>query len=117
MHSRAGTLPVILPTKKVNIYSINTLYSNPLPIALGVYRMECLDDIKDVGVPEKRDGTFPIGEITGDWKSCDPDVVLYRILLRARVSSGTYIRSIVHDTGQSLGIPAHAFRITRTSSG
>lgn len=115
MHHRAGTLPTILPTKKVHIYEVSSLCPNPLCITLGKYRQECLDDIKDVGTLEERDGVFPIEDIKGDWKAADKDIVLYRILLRAHVSSGTYIRSLVHDTGQSINIPAHAFRITRTS--
>lgn len=116
MHHRAGTLPSILPTKKVNVHSIDAICPNPLQISLGQYRKECLDDIKDVGMPSEREG-FPIEEITKDWKSCNKNIVLYRILLRAHVSSGTYIRSLVHDIGQSMNIPAHAFRITRIEIG
>ena len=36
---------------------------------------------------------------------------------RAHVSSGTFIRSLVHETGQKVGVPALAISITRTKVG
>ena len=113
MHHRSGTLPDVLPTKNVNIYNISLLCPNPLHMTLSQYRTECLDDINDVTVPEERSGVFPINEIIQKWKLCDDNTVLYKVLLRAHVSSGTYIRSLVYDVGHSIGVPAHAFRITR----
>ncbi len=115
MHHRAGTLPSVLPKKKVHVYEVDALCPNPIYMTLGQYRKECLDDIGDVTDPEERDGVFPLKLIKGDWKACDKNVVLYRVLLRAHVSAGTYIRSLVHDTGNATGIPAHAARITRIS--
>lgn len=35
----------------------------------------------------------------------------------AKVSAGTYIRSLAHDLGQSLGVGAHVARLRRTASG
>jgi tRNA pseudouridine55 synthase len=40
-----------------------------------------------------------------------------RISFRARVSSGTYIRSIAHDLGQALGCGAHLESLRRTAHG
>jgi tRNA pseudouridine55 synthase len=117
MHYRAGTLPEKMPTKKVHVYDVTELCPNPLHITLASYRKECLDDIGDVHIDTERDGSFPLDDIKKDWRACDGKINLYRVLLRAHVSSGTYIRSLVHDTGKSLNIPAHAFRITRIGIG
>jgi len=40
-----------------------------------------------------------------------------RVSFRARVSSGTYIRSIAHDLGQTLGCGAHLEALRRTAHG
>jgi tRNA pseudouridine55 synthase len=40
-----------------------------------------------------------------------------RVRFRARVSSGTYIRSIAHDLGQALGCGAHLETLRRTAHG
>ncbi|HVR43996.1 MAG TPA: tRNA pseudouridine(55) synthase TruB [Thermoanaerobaculia bacterium] len=36
---------------------------------------------------------------------------------RVRCSAGTYVRSLAHDLGQSLGVPAHLEQLRRTASG
>jgi tRNA pseudouridine55 synthase len=40
-----------------------------------------------------------------------------RATFRARVATGTYLRSVAHDLGQDLGIGAHLSRLVRTSVG
>lgn len=39
------------------------------------------------------------------------------LALRMRVGSGTYVRSIVHDLGEKLGVGAHVTRLRRTAIG
>lgn len=45
------------------------------------------------------------------------DVSGDRVTFRARVASGTYIRSIAHDMGQKLGCGAHLASLRRTAAG
>jgi tRNA pseudouridine55 synthase len=40
-----------------------------------------------------------------------------RVRFRARSSAGTYMRSLAHDLGQSVGIPAHLSELRRTAIG
>ena len=40
-----------------------------------------------------------------------------RVRFRSRVSAGTYLRSIAHDLGQTLGVGAHLAALRRTASG
>lgn len=40
-----------------------------------------------------------------------------RIMLDIHCSAGTYIRSLAHDLGQALGVPAHLARLRRTAAG
>ncbi|MGA9641750.1 MAG: tRNA pseudouridine(55) synthase TruB [Terriglobales bacterium] len=47
---------------------------------------------------------FTILEVEGDW-----------VTFRARVGSGTYMRSIAHDMGQKIGCGAHLARLGRTA--
>ncbi|WP_018132514.1 tRNA pseudouridine(55) synthase TruB [Effusibacillus pohliae] len=45
------------------------------------------------------------------------DCELPRVRFRVECSKGTYVRTLCHDIGQTLGIPAHMSRLTRTRSG
>lgn len=49
---------------------------------------------------------FEVGPLTDD-----------RLRFRARVSSGTYLRSIAHDLGATLGVGAHLSELRRTAVG
>ncbi len=40
-----------------------------------------------------------------------------RVRFRVRSSAGTYVRSLAHDLGQSVGIPAHLLELRRTAIG
>lgn len=112
-HALEGTLPDPLPTKSVEILSICNLNPHPVKIDLDQYRSECLDDIKDV--QELNPDTFRYQEIISDWNDQSHLDYIWRISFEADVTAGTYIRALVHDLGAQMGIPAHAFRITRTS--
>lgn len=107
-HAKNGTLPYPMPTKQIEIYSVSALQAHPTMLSVGAYRKDVLDDIADVTRP----AGFAFGQIIEDWES-QPEITLYRVCFDATVGSGTFIRSLVHDTAISLGIPAHAFRITR----
>lgn len=50
--------------------------------------------------------SFAIHELNGD-----------RVQFSAKVSAGTYVRSLAHDLGQKLGVGAHLAELRRTSSG
>lgn len=45
------------------------------------------------------------------------DTVEDRISFKAQVSAGTYVRSLVHDLGQALGVGAHLVVLRRTAAG
>jgi tRNA pseudouridine55 synthase len=62
------------------------------------------------------EGDFRQDKITDSWKNTFDEVSdeLQVYTLRARVSSGTYIRSLVHLLGERLGCGACSIQITRT---
>lgn len=115
-HANEGTLPDIMPTKMVNVYQIDALQDHPTMLNLSKYVAKCKGDIRDVqrlNAP----GTYDCDSALDDWndladKGCLDHV--WRIVFTAKVGTGTFIRSLVHDLGKKLGIPAHAYRITRT---
>lgn len=113
-HVREGTLPIIIPSRPVDIIHTKCLHSHPINISLDHYKKECLEDIQEVMYYNPN--SFSYTEIVNDWKHlAEPDSV-WRIIFESKVSSGTYIRSLVHDQGVLMDIPAHAFRITRIST-
>jgi tRNA pseudouridine55 synthase len=64
------------------------------------------------------EGTFPKEESLHDWESYEQDysqVIVYRF--RVVCSSGTYIRSLIHDIGRDIGAGATVVRLTRTRVG
>lgn len=111
-HVVDGTLTSPLPTRAVSVLQIRSLSDHPIKIGFSQYRAECLDDIKDVQALNPH--SFKYCEIIDDWTEQSHLTHIWRICFEAKVSSGTYVRSLVHDLGARMGIPAHAFRITRT---
>ncbi len=109
MHAQNGTLPSPLPTKQVQIYTIRKLQPHPTSISLDQYRQQVFEDIAEL---TPADG-FDVSGVKDDWTELPAKHVLYRICIEAHVGSGTFVRSLVYDTARDLGIPAHAFRITR----
>lgn len=114
-HANAGTLPPLLPTKLVEVFSIKALQPHPTMISLDQYRNEVMDDIDDLQSLSPN-AQFKIPDIRSDWMDLRVSQLrnFYRVAFETDVRSGTFIRSLVYDTAQSIGIPAHAFRITRT---
>lgn len=115
-HANEGTLPAELPTKTVTVHKITALQDHPVKLTLSSYMAECKGDIREV---QRRNepGTYDCKTPLEDWndlgkQGCVDHV--WRIVFSAKVGTGTFIRSLVHDLGKRLNIPAHAFRITRT---
>ena len=106
---REGRLPKPLPTHEVSVYDVSVL-SGPEPIMLSDYRREVLSDLAELAPTERQ--AFDAEAIEAAWHSKE-DRLLYRVVFKAHVSAGTYIRGLVHDTAQRLGLEAHSFRITR----
>lgn len=110
-----NNLPEMMPKKEREIINIRSLHELPVEIQLTDYLEECIDDINDV--KENNDAVFKCSDIIKQWKDQSEIMpCVWRLQFEIRVSAGTYIRSLVHDTGMDLGIPAHAFRITRIGS-
>lgn len=66
------------------------------------------------GLDTTRDGTQALEPVPSDTDTaCDPAA----FVLRMTVSSGTYVRSIVHDLGTACGSSAHVVRLVRTRQG
>lgn len=111
-HAVDGTLPDVMPSRTVAVHSVISHFL-PVKIPVSKYVSECTSDILDV--QSLNPDSFQYSEILAGWASAlEKGGSVYRIMFTAHVASGTYIRSLVHDTGEKLGIPAHAFRITRT---
>jgi len=113
-HSSEGTLPDVLPTKTVKLYSIKHLQAHPTLISFLDYRKDVMDDIKDT-MALSPEAQFDFQGIKSDWKDVQPGQIanVYRICFETKVGSGTFVRSLVYDIAHKLGIPAHTFRITR----
>ena len=110
---RDGTLPEVLPTKDVTVYGMASVYPHPVQISLEKYKEECFDDLNDFKVQRATNNDFPVDTIMKNWKDISAPTELYRLVFKAPVSSGTFVRGLAHDVCASLGIPSHAFRITR----
>lgn len=113
-HAVQGTLPDPLPTKTVQIYRVRALHPHPTQVSLDELRTEILADIQEVQTCSPQ-GVHDYNAFIGDWQSLQSGQLdhFYRICLEAEVGTGTFVRAIVYDTAQRLGIPAHTFRITR----
>jgi tRNA pseudouridine55 synthase len=111
-HAKHGSLPAVLPSREREIYKIKEI-CKPINLSVGAYRRAAISDIKDVQTACNGSDGFDCEKIIKDWRALDKSIEIYRIEYEATVSSGTYIRSLVHDLGHQMGIPAHAARITR----
>jgi len=108
MHARAGNT-VDVPVKKVSIKNIEM--KSIEQTTLGV----CL--MNTIPVIEKVAGDFRQSEIIAKWQQQSMDTSVVLVTFSAAVSSGTYMRSLAEKLGESLGVPALAYRITRTRVG
>lgn len=112
-HARSGTLDQVeIPTKEVTIYSFEKLSD------FEITGNELLANIKNrIG---KVEGDFRQTQIIERWESVlapHLNSVFFGMRFKARVSSGTYIRSLAVELGKQVRLPALAFSITRTSVG
>jgi len=105
-HARNGTLPSILPKKNITVYDIEA--GDCIEIPLIQHKKEVFSDISDMSSM----GDFDIEKIINSWNNIE-SLSIWKLVFTVKVSSGTYVRSLVHDLGHILGVPAHAFRITR----
>lgn len=112
-HAKHGSLPVILPFKEREIYSIKSL-NNPIETTLKEYKKLSIGDMQDV--ENLNPGVFNTVDFIKEWNSLDVKIKIWKLQYEVTVSAGTYVRSLVKDIGQQLNIPAHAFRITRIST-
>lgn len=113
-HYNEGTIPPDkdMPVMEREIYEITS--EQLIETNIGDYRKECISDIRDV-IKQCGEETFGGTVFIRSWKKQDPTIKLWKCIFTANVSSGTFIRSLVHNHARELGIAAHAFRITRIS--
>ncbi len=95
----------------------STSSGKPVNLSLSAYRRSVISDIKDVQHFSREGSDFNCEEVIKGWRGLRADICIWRAQYEVTVSSGTYIRSLVHNLGVELGIPAHASRITRLKIG
>jgi len=100
-------IPPPFSAKKIHGVPAYKLARKHKEVALKPVKVEIKEfAILDVGVgPEGLDGI-------GGGQECPPH---NRVRFRARVASGTYLRSVAHDMGQFLGCGAHLESLRRTA--
>lgn len=109
-----GELPDEMPTKEVEIYNVEIIDEREIS------SKTLLEEIKNN--ISKVKGDFRQSEILSLWdQSCRRSDYLqagYKIIkIKVACSSGTYMRSLAHNLGQKLGVPALAYSIKRTRVG
>jgi len=97
------------PSKEVTVHNLEILSRSV--ISLSDYVATITDEIRSV----KSGTNFRQEQIIARWQEL-PEMMLPKIKFRAKVSTGTYIRSLVHEALPDL-VPAHAHLITRTTYG
>lgn len=111
--AREGRIDEIeLPEKEVNVKKINYIkrYSSD--------STQLLENIIDR--VSKVEGDFRQGKIVEKWKKTISDLDSFNfsiVRLEAKVTSGTYIRSIAHNLGKELKTEALSYNIYRTRIG
>ncbi len=104
-------VPEELPTKEVEIHSVDYLGMEE------VGAWELLSDI--ITRIKKVKGDFRQEETLHLWReNLENKNTLHKIIkIKVSCSSGTYMRSLAHNLGKKLGVPALAFSIKRTKIG
>jgi tRNA pseudouridine55 synthase len=101
-------VPDEMPIREVEIYSIEDL---------GKREIKGSDMIREIiNKISLVKGDFRQNEITARWSSISEEIrdSYFTILkLRVRCSSGTYMRTLAHNIGNDIGIPALAYSIKR----
>jgi tRNA pseudouridine55 synthase len=131
-HAKHGSLPIIMPSKEREIYEVKVKVKvkvkegkgkedidlKPVHLPVSTYRRSVISDIKDVQNFSDGSGSdFNCEEVIKAWRGLRAGIGIWRVEYEVTVSSGTYIRSLVHNLGVELGVPAHASRITRLKIG
>lgn len=102
-----------IPSREVNVYSIEPLAMES--ISVKDFEARILENIFLV------QGDFRQNEIIADWKKFfiprSADERFPVIKIKVFCGSGTYIRSIAHELGKKMGVPAVALSIFRTKVG
>lgn len=104
--ARANELPDEMPTKEVEIYSIELLEKGSIGAA----------DLKAriLGMIDKVKGDFRQEEIKHRWTEILTEGAFETAKIRVKCSSGTYMRSLAHRMGKDMGQGAFACTIKRT---
>jgi tRNA pseudouridine55 synthase len=109
--ARSGELPELMPTKKVEIHSIDLICSA---------RIECVDLLARIKrTVDLVKGDFRQKEIKNRWgEFLTKFSSNFRIIkIQVNCSSGTYMRSLAHTMGIDRGVGAFALSINRTKIG
>lgn len=111
VHARQGTLPAMLPTREV------TIFSTQVTSITSKTSSELLDEIK--AVLQQISGDFRQQEILQAWekKLNNSHQSWTTVSVVLEVSSGTYIRDIANQLGQYLGVGACLINLERTALG
>jgi tRNA U55 pseudouridine synthase TruB len=111
--AKKGELPDEMPTKEVEIYNIEMLGEREIQSDV------LLEEIKNKIAKVK--GNFRQSEILDLWQQnlqgLDPYRSFQVVKIKVFCSSGTYMRSLAHNLGKAIGVPALAYSIKRTRVG
>lgn len=107
---------ITIPSKEIEIFSLREISSYQIVSGRELYQ-QIVDKINTLD--DSRKDNFRVPQILEKWAQelGNPDTMensFYLQQMEAHVSSGTYIRSLVHQMGQDLGCGALAFDIHRT---
>lgn len=108
-HSRKGSLPDIMPTKEVTIYSCEIIERSEIDA------VDLFDRIRNDIAKVK--GDFRQQEILETWENLldvGSSKKYPKFKLRIKCSSGTYMRSLAHRFGEEAKTGAFALSIKRT---
>lgn len=111
-YAREGDNLVEKPTKSVEIYSISDVATKKLA-------KKELESLVFQRI-SKVSGDFRQSDILKSWEIAlkESDIEEFELIsLSVACSSGTYMRSLAHEIGRKLGIPALAWRIKRVKVG
>ncbi len=112
-YARSGEEPEEMPTKEVEIYSIEILERNEVTLR------SLLENIEEK--IQKVKGDFRQSEALQSWRSLKESSLLEKSLpvlkIKVSASSGVYMRSLAERVGKELSLPALALSIKRTRVG
>lgn len=101
---------ITIPKKKITIYELDLLHTQL--ISKNEIITKVTNDIRKINP----NYSFRQNDILDKWSTIY-NIPYHKLTIKAKVSSGTYIRSICNEFGKSLGIPCIAYNIHRTRVG